>query len=236
MDNCLSFMRSIDERYRETSKLTERRHYSIFYSKIVPSLLLVVGYNPGGDPATWDESELASRSFYENDEHEYVDCNYPLAIAMRHYLTKVLLLGNVSGIRSIPKINLIFRRSSGQNTLSLSPSEAIREAKSFVEEVVMRVGPALILFEGTVTLDKFEANYCTSVTKFIDGPAITTPNGRSRAAIYRADRGFVRCLNREITLVGIGHPSKYSGRTEWNEVVSRSRNTVEAAKERGPIG
>ena len=48
------------------------------YSRIDPSDALVLGINPGGDPGTWTEDMLASRSFYENWEHEYVDCKYAI--------------------------------------------------------------------------------------------------------------------------------------------------------------
>lgn len=62
----ISRMQSIDDRYRAISGLTERRFYSIFYSRIDLSKVLVLGINPGGDPTTWTEELLASRSFYDN--------------------------------------------------------------------------------------------------------------------------------------------------------------------------
>lgn len=96
----------------------------------------------------------------------------------------------------------------------------------FVQEIIARVQPYVIIFEGTVTLDKFEASYCTSVAQFIDGVRITTPNGRNAATIYRSDRAFVRCLRRDVTLIGLGHPSKYSTRMEWTDVIASARNTI----------
>lgn len=55
-------MRPIDEGYQMSPGLSDRRDYSIFYSQIEPNDLLIPGLNPGGDPAQWNESQLASRS------------------------------------------------------------------------------------------------------------------------------------------------------------------------------
>ena len=59
-------MKELDSEYRDRSGLTERRHYSIFYSRIPPSPLMILGINPGGNPATWtmpaDADEFCSAS------------------------------------------------------------------------------------------------------------------------------------------------------------------------------
>jgi hypothetical protein len=82
--------------------------------------------------------------------------------------------------------------------------------------------------EGIVTLDQFEKLYCDTVSRFVDDPAITTPNGRNEATVFRLDRGSVRRLGREATLIGLGHPSKYAGRAEWRQVVARALRAVAA--------
>src|SRR5688572_337117 len=110
MHDSIEFMRSLDERYRQAANLTDRRYYSIFYSPVVQSPALVIGFNPGGDPEIWDKTALASDAFYESGEHEYVDSDYRIAVAMRDFLTKVFDLDDVSRIRALPKTNLIFRR------------------------------------------------------------------------------------------------------------------------------
>ena len=226
MSDSAVFMRSLDEAYRVVSGLRERRYYSIFYSKVEPHPILILGYNPGGNPETWSESALASRSYYENSEHEYVDCHYPLATAMRSFLLSALNTTDPNRIRSIPKTNLIFRRSTNQGTLALSTSAGLREAKPFVETIVARCQPRLIICEGTTTLNAFEKGFCTSVSQHVDGHEITTPNGRHRAAIYRSDTAFVDCLGRRVVIIGIGHPSKYAGRAEWTTVVNRASSAM----------
>jgi hypothetical protein len=218
-----SFMQLLDERFRAASGLRERRDYSIFYSSIQPSLLMILGWNPGGNPETWDESQLASKTFYENGEHEYVDCHYRLAVAMRSFLVTVLDLSSPEAIRSIPKSNLIFRRSTGQGTLPLNERAALEECRPFVQELISRVSPSHIILEGMTTLDAFAATYCSEISTDVDGATVVTPNGAHQARIYRADSVLVECLGKRVTLIGIGHPSKFAGRRQWAEVIQRAR-------------
>jgi hypothetical protein len=224
------FMQELDERFRAASGLHERRYYSIFYSSIQRSPLLILGWNPGGNPDNWDEAQLASRTFYENGEHEYVDCYYKLAVAMRGLLMTVLEMSSPEEIRPIPKSNLIFRRSTGQGTLPLNERAALEECRSFVEEILSRVSSSHILLEGMTTLEAFENIYCREVANELDGASIVTPNGARQARIYRADSAHVKCLGKRVTLIGIGHPSKFSGRREWAQVIRRTCSMLEKCR------
>jgi hypothetical protein len=224
------FMQGLDARFRAASGLHERRYYSIFYSSIQRSQLLILGWNPGGHPENWDEAQLASRTFYENGEHEYVDCHYKLAVAMRSLLVTVLGMSSPEEIRSIPKGNLIFRRSMGQGTLPKNERAALEECRQFVEEILSLVSPSHILLEGMTTLEAFENIYCREVAKELDGASIVTPNGARQARIYRADSAHLKCLGKRVTLIGIGHPSKFSGRREWAEVIGRTRSMLEECR------
>lgn len=222
----VNFMKEIDAEYCMKTGLSKRRFYSIFYSKIVESPIMIIGYNPGGNPENWDESQLASTSFYENGEHEYVDCHYPLAVGTRDFIKRAMKLESFEPIRKIPKINLIFRRSSSQDTLKMSPKALLNEAQEFVERIIIKVNPKVIIVEGKTTLDKLNSNYCSNVKESFDGASVYTPNGKYKALIYRADKSFMNCLNREVTLIGVGHPSKYANRQEWDEVIANSKKIL----------
>jgi len=216
-------MRRLNREYREASGLEERRFYSIFYSQINPSPLLIIGFNPGGNSDAWDESALASRSFYENGEHEYVDCHYPIAVAMRQFLTDVAVISSHDQLRSIPKTNLIFRRSRSMDGLRFSERDVILEAKPILDQVLERVAPNVVICEGISTLRHFERYYCESVEEEIDDTCVDTPNGKHRARIYKADKAVLSSNNRPVNLLGIGHPSKYSGRSEWGRVTAAAK-------------
>lgn len=221
-------MARLDQEYRSATGLNERRHYSIFYSQIDPSPVLILGFNPGGNPDTWDESALASTSFYENGEHEYVDCHYPIAVSMRQFLKDIGLINSDEEIRPIPKTNIVFRRSRSMDGLKISDTQAIEEAKPVLDQIIKRVAPTTIIFEGISTKKHFEKHYCEEVEKEIDNINVETPNGRYNARIYMADRARLTDSGRKVLLLGIGHPSKYSGRAEWRDVVSASRNLLSA--------
>ena len=218
-----NFMKQLDANYRRETGLEERRYYSIFYSRIVPSDVVLIGWNPCGNPETWDPSVLASQSWYENGEHEVVDTDFPNSVGMREFLVSTGIADDQEEIRSIPKTNLIFRRSRDQNSLGLPAGKAAREAQKYVERILSEVQPELIVCEGKTTLEKFEHLYCSDIEIRIDGKAVYTPNGRSSALIYRADKATVNCLGQKCHLIGIGHPSKYATRAEWRDVLANSK-------------
>ena len=222
-------MSRLDHQYREATGLVERRFYSIFYSQVDPSPLLIIGFNPGGDPDSWDESALASRSFYENGEHEYVDCHYPIAVAMREFLLKIGSINSEDLLRRIPKTNLIFRRSRSMDGLRLSERDAILEAKPMLDQIIERVVPRVVICEGVSTLQHFEKHYCESIEEEIDGVSVSTPNGQHKARIYKADKAVLSSIQQPVTILGIGHPSKYSGRLEWSQVIASAKKLLAAA-------
>ncbi len=186
MDTIL-LMKDIDQRYRAISGLSDRRHYSIFYSRIDPAPLMVLGINPGGDPVTWTTDRLSSQTFYENFEHEYVDCQYAIQEPMLPFLMHLLGVGSEK-IRKVPKSNLIFRRSadtsSFKGTHGMTLTDARKESGPFVAEIIRHVRPRAILLEGITSLDIFEKSLCSkgygqqlecNVLTFHRGPPLKTP-------------------------------------------------------------
>jgi hypothetical protein len=217
------WMRQLDTDYRKATGLEARADYSIFYSQVAPSPILILGWNPGGDPATWTEEALASSSLYEHGEHEYVDCHYRIARVMRELLEEALDLDGFEPIRKIPKSNIIFRRSRAMDGLSLSDAEALDEAQPFVQRIIRHTNPELILLEGMGTFDRFLRRYCSDVRVDPDDTPITTPNGPGRATIFQSASAIPKALGRPVTVLGLGHPSRYGGRREWPEVTKRCK-------------
>jgi hypothetical protein len=222
-------MQDIARRYQNVSGLSERRFYSIFFSRIDPSEALVVGIKPGGDPSKWSESELASQSFYENWEHEYVDCDYPIQRAMLPLLMEVFGISKEE-VRKIPKSNLAFRRASSVETFKfeqgITLDEAQREAKPFLEEMISFISPKIILLEGITTFDFFRANYCQGkVDQNLGIPIYTQHRGR-QVRIFFGEKLFVNCLGREIPVIAVGHPSYFASKPEWVKVIRRIKEIV----------
>lgn len=229
--NSIALMKDIDRRYRVTSGLTERRFYSIFYSRIDPAMALVLGINPGGNPMNWTEDKLASRSFYENWEHEYVDCRYAIQEPMLPFLKQVFRTDN-EGVRRIPKSNLAFRRSSGVDEFKAIYGKTItqgqQEAMPFVKEIMMHVSPQVILLEGMTLLDVFERRYGSlrvSPSKQVETPIYATHRG-SQVQIFDAREMFVDCLGRTITVIAIGHPSSFGSKPEFAQATRLAEQVV----------
>ena len=229
----LELMQDIDRRYRSASTLTHRRMFSIFYSRIDPSEGLVLGINPGGDPKTWSETELASITYYENWEHEYVDCRYAIQEPMLPFLENVFSTDS-EGVRRIPKTNLAFRRSNGVDKFEaihgMSMTAAQIEAQPFVAEMIAHVSPTVIILEGMTLLDAFRRRYSDRTTFEAIGEPIYALHRGKPVRVYQAQRLFVSCLQRVIPVVAIGHPSHFGSKPEFTEVELRTKSVVSIAR------
>ncbi len=230
-DETTNFMKSLDEDYRQETRLNDREQYKLFYSRIEKCPILILGLNPGGDPES--KNLNASDSYFENFEHDYVDFRnnprYTIARPMYDLLTEALGGASESTIRRIPKTNLIFRRSSRLSKLPMSSRQAASEARPYVERIIRRVMPEIIIIEGSSGFQLFQP-LCRELRE-TDQAKVYTPNGKSDACLYRVDVGFVTCLKREIVVVTLGHPSKFSGRLEWSsDVVPNLKTQIEGLK------
>lgn len=130
----------------------------IFYSNISPSPVALIGFNPGGSPEKLS-TQFSSSHFYERGEHDYVDCEYPLARKMRNFLLESGIASSLDSIRQIPKINLIFHRSRSTDSLG-DPKNFINLSAPFVIEMLQEINPRIIIFEGIKTLHLFEKYIC----------------------------------------------------------------------------
>ena len=81
IDDEVVVMTKLDDAYRELSKLSEYRFYRIFYSRISPSPIMILGINPGGDPASWI-APAGADPFCAGWQHDYVDQSYELQSVM----------------------------------------------------------------------------------------------------------------------------------------------------------
>jgi uracil-DNA glycosylase len=219
----MDFMATLDRDFRDATGIRERRHYKIFYSHVHPFPLLVLGQNPGGAS---DGTDLcASDGFYENWEHDYVhfraDARYRLAGPACDLLASALGASSPEELRRIPASNVIFRRSRNTAGLRLSPARAAEESKPFVERLLQAVDPKAILFFSGGAFDLFMKHHALARSwRPEPAPAITTPNGRSEACLFKEGVARVPTLGREVSLIMVGHPSKYGSRAEWPAVTS----------------
>lgn len=158
-------MASLESEYQNISGLTDRSKYKIFYSPVRPADILVLGMNPGGNPEAIHRNGYdligsltgkasASPSYYENYEHDMLDCEW------KENITKDLIQRGLSYSESqirqnVVKTNLCFRRSQGADDFrnrhpGMTLAKAYREASPIVREIWGIVRPKTIILEGSL--------------------------------------------------------------------------------------
>lgn len=229
--SAIDFMSRLDGNYRRASGLSDKRFYKIYYSSVGQCEVLILGINPGGNPLTERPSELisASTSYYEKGEHDYVDCKYKAALMMLPLLLKVFD-GSEQSVRRTVKTNLSFRRSASTDPKGfkaihkISLDQSYEEAKPFVEEIIERSNPKLILLEGGI-VQRFANMYCRDTGRRL-GEIVTTPNGSRDATLFEGRALLVRCLRREVPTVQLGHPSKFGPRYAQHDIARRIKQLL----------
>jgi hypothetical protein len=224
-------MREIDTEYRQISCLTDPRFYKIYYSRIDPAPILVLGINPGGAPDQIEPIKSASEGFFENFEHDYVDCDYPMQRVMFPFL-KTILGASDDELRRVPKTNLAFRRSPGEDSFKqyhpMTLGAAMREAKPSLSRIIRNVQPKLILME-TMKPELFGKLYCDGNSgRTIREPLLAMHRG-SQVRAFQATLMPIVCLDRAIPVVAIGYPSStsFSKSHVWRAITGAVRSVFE---------
>ena len=138
--------------YNETKELWEEngkdpRGFAIFYSPVIlnPTVALI-GYNPGGDETSFDETNITVPQ-----ENEYLTADYPLAKKVR----KIFEDGDIMwALKDSVKFNLIFFRS--KNEKDINDKEVIQFCEQKVLEILKEIKPKYIITEGFKTYDRLK--------------------------------------------------------------------------------
>jgi hypothetical protein len=85
--------------------------------------------------------------WYENNEHDYVDCDYPIARKMSAFLAEAGAVSTAEGIRGIPKFNAVFHRSTNWESLP-NKSTALDIARPHVTTMLAVAAPTVLIVEG----------------------------------------------------------------------------------------
>jgi hypothetical protein len=233
----ITLMRDIERRYQLASGLRDFSQYAIFYSRIDPAPLLVLGLNPGGSPVD-DDLQVASRTFFQGFEHDYVDCAYPIQKVMLPFLMYVLA-ATADEIRHVPKSNLVFRRSPGENEFralhGMTMNAGMREARQFVCEIMQHVQPRMILLEA-MRHKRFADVYGGGGQGELLRDAIFARFRGQSCRIFDARMMHVECLDRIVPVVSLGHPSSFGRLPEWPLARAATRQVCEQFDIRlGPV-
>lgn len=213
LDDSSAFMANLDRRFREASGLSDRSDYSIFYSRLQPARLIVIGIKPGG--ARDGTHQLASQSFYEDWSHEYVDMDYRIAAVMRPALMRALGAHDAEELRGVPKINSFFQRARGVDDFTPKEMrENVTMCAPFVEEIIRYVSPEVLIFEGLAARDNVVRHLCRQVVE----DATHRIEGMRRGAMstfFKQESALIPALSRRVQLLTLGHPSHFGYLPDW---------------------
>ena len=217
------FMRDLEARFKLATQLPDRSRYKIFYGQIHRAKILTLGINPGGDPESTSSDghthkdgviAAASGSYFENEEHDILDCEWRENKGLRRLLTP-LLDGDAAKIRAgVVKTNLVFRRSAKASHINVKA--AVAEAAPFLAEIIEVVRPKLILLTGPA-LSVFAS--CFSSQEAVVAPP--EKDEKTRQTVFAASRMSLRGSNLEVLVVQVAHASQFSWTYEQYGVAAR---------------
>jgi len=223
-----SFMQDLEQRYQAASGLQDRAFYKIFYGPVRPAPVLLLGINPGGDPAEVAEGALkrkngldsaASAAFYENDECDLLDCNWPENTGLKKLLLP-LFDGDENRIRAeVVKTNLAFRRSKKKTGIDFE--RAKQEAGPFLSEIIGRVRPRLVLL---TSLDV--ASFIGRFGSALQPGVAQDRDSKIGQIVFEAARTTLCGTDSEALVVRVAHASQFNWTYARYDVVRRIQSLV----------
>ena len=233
MTTNVDFMRTLEEEYRQVSGLENRSKYKIFYGQVFPAPVLTLGLNPGGTPEGTSQDGTrqkdgspasSSGSYFEQMENDVLDCNWKENSGLRKLLLP-LVGQDYNRVRSeIVKTNVAFRRSGAVSDIDLTV--AAKEAVPFLEKIMARVSPRLIVLTGP-NIDQFLMLYAQDsrpLTETIKAPGINH-------VVFAAAAARLRCLEHESILVQVAHASQFSWTYERYSISTKMAGLMGSATE-----
>jgi hypothetical protein len=226
------FMHDLEVRFKQATHLSDRSHYKIFYGQIRPARILTLGINPGGVPANTNPDgrthkdgvvAASSATYFENDEHDILDCEWRENNGLRRLLTP-LLDGDSSRIRTdVVKTNLAFRRSA--KTTHIDVHAAMTESAPFLMEIMEVVRPELVLLTGPA-LSRFNEYFSSRSTIVVHAQR----DERVKQVVFAAARSKLHRPDIETLVIQVAHASQFSWTYEKHGIVEKIRAITAAGR------
>jgi len=144
----------------------------------------------------------ASATFYENDEHDILDCEWRENIGLRQVLLP-LVGGELEKIRTeVVKTNLAFHRSARRRDIDLEA--AANQTAPFLTEIIKVVQPRLVLLTG-VKLEDFTRRFASDSAVLVE--AQRDPGVQQ--VVFAASRVTLRHPAIQVLAVQLAHASQF---------------------------
>ena len=222
-DGNVDFRGALEEEYRRVSRLKNRSEYKIFYGQVFPSPILTLGLNPGGPPEGTSEDGTrrkdgspasSSGSYFEQMENDVLDCDWPENTGLRKLLLPLVKHDHSRFRSEIVKTNIAFRRSRAVRDIDLAV--AVQEAVPFIEKIIARVSPSLIVLTGP-SIDRFLTLYALHGRPLRD----TIKDPSINHVVFAATKARLRPVDSETIVVQVAHASRFAWTYEKYGVSAR---------------
>lgn len=219
----VDFMRALEQDYRLVSGVKNRSEYKIFYGQVFPSPILTLGLNPGGTQEGTSEDGTrqkdgspasSSGSYFEQMENDILDCDWRENNGLRTLLLPLVNHDQQRFRSEIVKTNVAFRRSRAVRDIDLAAAE--KEAAPFIERIIDRVSPRLIVLTGA-SKDRFLTLYTLNsrpLTETIRDPKINH-------VVFAASAARLKSVDHETVVVQVDHASQFAWTYETYNVSHR---------------
>lgn len=205
------FMRDLEGRFKQTTGFQNRAAYKIYYCQVRSARILTLGINPGGAPSDTSADgrvgkdgivAAASSTFYENSEHDVLDCGWRENIGLRQILCP-LVGGVLASIRTeVVKTNLAFHRSARRSDIEVEA--AADQTAPFLREIIEIVNPSLILLTG-VALQAFTSRFA----KYSEPLVAPERDPGVKQVVFAAARASVGRPEKKVLIVQLAHASQF---------------------------
>jgi hypothetical protein len=234
MKDTTSLMRDLEARFQAQTGLSSRSQYKIFYCQIRPAWLLTLGINPGGAPSETasdggshtagrrtGQAAASSVSYFENNEHDILDCDWTENPGLRKLLAP-LLDGDLGRVRNeVVKTNMAFRRSA--KISQIQREQSFDESAPILSEIIRVVRPRLILLTGP-TVTSFLERYAKAATMVVPAERKDSIN----QTVFAAARATLRATGDKALIVQVAHASQWSATYGEFNVAQRIRLLMDA--------
>jgi len=224
------FMRDLEARFMAATGFVDRSQYKIFYGQVHAAWLLTLGINPAAAPAATDsagkthtpgKAASSSATYFENNEHDILDCEWSENLGLRKLLLP-LLDDTLSRVRDeVVKTNMAFRRSAKAS--HIKKEHAFDESAPYLKEIVRVVRPQLVLLTGP-SLASFNDRFAKDA-KFLCAPERKESINQT---VFAASRVRLRVTDTSALVVQVAHASQWSATYAEYDVARRIQSLMEA--------
>jgi hypothetical protein len=222
----MDFMSGLEERFQKATSLKNRSEYKIYYCQVRPAAVLTLGKNPGGSPDGTSQDgciDLVKRtkasssvSYFENGEHDVLDCEWNENTGLRKLLLPLFSDNRERIRREVVKTNLAFQRSTN---ITRDQASFEKMCAPYLDEIIGVVRPKLILLTGP-NLSQFCSRFGSKCMTRVE----PVKDADVKQIVFAPAKLHLRKTGEEAVVVQVAHASQFSWTYERYHVADKIRS------------